>query len=260
MSGFDDLYVYIILFFVAFFAGFIDSIVGGGGLITLPALIACGIPPHLALATNKLQSVFGSFTAALTYFRSTSLPFLGLGVFYTVFGAVLGSWTVLFIRDEHLKLIILFFLCLSFLYTALRKNLGKEESEPKIKNIKIFYFFCGIGLGFYDGFLGPATGSFWIFACVVLLGFTMKQASINTKIFNFSSNVAALGVFLWQYQVLWILGLLMGIGQILGAFLGSKLVLQTNGKFIKTLFLVIVGITILKVVWDYLDSFLFSLN
>lgn len=256
MSGFEglDTIFYLVLFFVALFAGFIDSIVGGGGLITLPALIACGIPAHLSLATNKLQSVFGSFTAALTYFRSTTLPFLAWGVFFTALGAGIGTYSVLFVKDEHLKLIILIFLSLTFLYTALHANLGQEESEPKMKNIKFFHLIFGLLLGFYDGFLGPGTGSFWIFACVMLLGFNMKKASINTKILNFTSNIVALIVFLWQYEVLWLVGLLMGVGQVLGAFLGSKLVLKSNGKFIKTLFLIVVGLTILKVAWDYFAS------
>lgn len=251
--GFENIELihYIILFIVATFAGFIDSIVGGGGLITIPALLACGIPAHLSLATNKLQSVFGSFTATLTYFKSTTLPHLTWGIFFTSIGAMIGSYSVLFVKDEHLKLIILICLTLTFLYTAFKPNLGKEEQEAKIKNIKIFHIICGLTLGFYDGFLGPGTGSFWIFACVVLLGFNMKKASINTKILNFSSNIVALGIFLWQYEILWIVGLLMGLGQILGAFLGSKLVLKTNGKFIKTLFLIIVSLTIIKVAWDY---------
>lgn len=246
-----DTIFYVLLFFVGLFAGFIDSIVGGGGLITLPALMACGIPTHLSLATNKLQSVFGAFTAALTYFRSTTLPYLAWGVFFTALGAALGSYLVLFVKDEKLKLIILIFLTLTFLYTAFKPHLGKEDEEIKIKNIKIFYVIFGLVLGFYDGFLGPGTGSFWIFVCVLFLGFNMKKASINTKIFNFSSNIIALVIFLWQYEVLWGIGLLMGFGQILGAFLGAKLVLKSNARFIKTLFLFVVALTILKVAWDY---------
>lgn len=249
-----DLIFYFVLFFIAVFAGFIDSIVGGGGLITIPALMASGIPPHLALATNKLQSVFGSFTAAATYFRSTTLPHLAWGVFFTALGAAFGTWSVLLIADKHLKVIILIFLTLTFLYTALKPNLGKTHSKAKIENIKIFHLIFGLTLGFYDGFLGPGTGSFWIFACVLFLGFDMKKASINTKILNFSSNVIALAIFLWQYEVLWLVGLLMGLGQVLGAFLGSKLVLRTNGKFIKALFLCVVGATIIKVAWDYFST------
>lgn len=248
--GHLDTVYYFVLFFVAIFAGFIDSIVGGGGLITLPTLIACGIPAHVSLATNKLQSIFGSFTASLTYFKSTNLPHLAWGIFFTALGAGIGSYSVFFVEDEHLKLIILIFLSLAFLYTALRPNLDKQ-GKAKIKNIKFFHIICGLTLGFYDGFLGPGTGSFWIFACVVLLGFNMKKASINTKIFNFTSNIIALIVFSYKCELLWSIGLLMGMGQILGAYLGSKLVLKTKGEFIKTLFLIVVGLIIVKVAWDY---------
>lgn len=250
LENFDVIY-YFVLLFVAIFAGFIDSIVGGGGLITIPALLACGVSPHLAIATNKLQSVFGSLTAAFTYYKSTTLPHLIWGVFFTAVGAAIGSYGVLFVEDDSLKIIILICLTFTFLYIAFKPNFGKEESKAKIKNIKIFHIICGLTLGFYDGFLGPGTGSFWIFVCVFLLGFSMKQASINTKILNFSSNIVALFIFIWQYKILWDIGLLMGFGQIIGAFLGSKLVLKTKGYFIKILFLIVVALTIIKVSWDY---------
>ncbi|TQR33109.1 hypothetical protein DMB92_03890 [Campylobacter sp. MIT 99-7217] len=248
----DTIY-YFILFFVAIFAGFVDAIVGGGGLITLPALMASGIPPHLALSTNKLQSVFGSFTAMLTYFKARSLAYLGLGVLFTALGATMGAILVLYINDKHLKLIVLVFLALTFIYTALKPNLGKHKGEAKI-NIKLFHFIFGLILGFYDGFLGPGTGSFWIFACVVFLGLSMKEASINTKILNFTSNIIALIVFLCFYKLLWDIGILMGVGQIIGAYLGSKLVLKTEAKFIKKLFLAVVFLTLLKVTYDYFMS------
>ncbi|WP_427846100.1 TSUP family transporter [Campylobacter troglodytis] len=246
---------YFILFAVALGAGFIDSIVGGGGLITLPALMAAGIPSHLSLATNKLQSTFGSLTATLSYFKARTMKHLAWGVIFTAFGAGAGSITVLFINDEHLKLIILIFLVFTFLYMALKPNLGKEKTKPRIKNIKIFHIFIGFSIGFYDGFLGPGTGSFLIFACVMLLGYNLKEASINTKILNFTSNAVALAVFLYFYKVLWLVGILMGIGQMIGAFLGSKLVLKTEGKFIKALFLAVVFATICKVGWDYFRQF-----
>ena len=247
-------FYYLVLFFIAIFAGFIDSIVGGGGLITLPALMASGLPPHLALATNKLQSVFGSFTASLTYFKSRSMKHLAWGVFFTGLGAGFGAYVVLLINDKHLRLIILILLSFTFLYTILKPNLGRYKSKAKIKNIKIFHVLCGTSIGFYDGFLGPGTGSFLIFACVLLLGYDMKKASINTKILNFSSNIVSLAVFLWHYEVLWLLGICMGLGQIIGAFLGAKLVLRANLAFIKILFIIVVAATTAKVAYDYILS------
>lgn len=255
LANFELATIYcVILFFVALFAGFIDAIVGGGGLITLPALMAAGVPPHLSLATNKVQSTFGSLTATITYFKARSMPKLAWGVFFTALGAGFGAWAVLQVDQKHLKLIILGFCVLVFLYMALKPSLGRQKSEPKLRDIRLFHIFVGFAIGFYDGFLGPGTGSFLIFACVMLLGYDLKNASINTKIFNFTSNVVALGVFLCLYEVLWAVGILMGVGQIVGAFLGSKLVLKTNGNFIKILFLIVVGATICKVGYDYFGA------
>ncbi|EAK0440381.1 hypothetical protein YZ16_07640 [Campylobacter lari] len=246
-----ELTYYVILFFVAAFAGCVDAIVGGGGLITIPALFACGIPPHLALATNKLQSTFGSLTAVLSYRKHMNIEKIALGILFTAIGAVIGTYAVLLIDQNAVKIIVLICLALVFLYTIFKPNLGNVHNEAKMSTTS-FQITFGLLLGFYDGFLGPGTGSFWIFACVIFLGFSMKNASINTKILNFTSNVVALGVFLYSYEVLWKVGVLMGIGQVLGAFVGSKLVLKTQGTFIKKLFLTMVALAIAKVAYDYL--------
>ncbi|ELP9119510.1 TSUP family transporter [Campylobacter lari] len=246
-----ELTYYVILFFVAAFAGCVDAIVGGGGLITIPALFACGIPPHLALATNKLQSTFGSLTAVLAYRKSMHIEKIALGILFTAIGAAIGTYAVLLIDQNAVKIIVLICLILIFLYTIFKPDLGHVHNKAKMSTTS-FQITFGLLLGFYDGFLGPGTGSFWIFACVIFLGFSMKNASINTKILNFTSNVVALGVFLYSYEVLWKVGILMGIGQVLGAFVGSKLVLKTQGTFIKKLFLAMVALTIAKVAYDYL--------
>ncbi|EAK0978960.1 hypothetical protein A0Z39_00210 [Campylobacter lari] len=246
-----ELTYYVILFFVAAFAGCVDAIVGGGGLITIPALFACGIPPHLALATNKLQSTFGSLTAVLAYRKSMHIEKIALGILFTAIGAAIGTYAVLLIDQNAVKIIVLICLILIFLYTIFKPDLGHVHNKAKMSTTS-FQITFGLLLGFYDGFLGPGTGSFWIFACVIFLGFSMKNASINTKILNFTSNVVALGVFLYSYEVLWKVGILMGIGQVLGAFVGSKLVLKTQGTFIKKLFLTMVALTIVKVAYDYL--------
>lgn len=242
---------YMILFFVAIFSGFVDSIAGGGSLITLPALMACGIPPHLAVTTNKIQSVFGIFTATAVYFKSRSMKNLAFGVAMMALGGALGAFALLSVSEDYLKIIILVLLVIVFLYMVFKPNLGHEKSTPKIKNINIFHILVGFSVGFYDGFLGPPAGTFLIFACVVLLGYNLREASINTKILNFSSNIVALAVFVVFYQVLWAVGIIMGVGQIIGAFMGSRLVLRTNGNFIKVIFLLVVSGMICKVAWDY---------
>ena len=200
-AGFElDSIYYVLLFFAALFGGFIDTIVGGGGLITIPALLASGVPAHLALATGKLQTIFGLFTASFAYYKSVSIQHLGFGVLCSFIGGALGTYAVLLVSDKHLKLVILACLVLVFAYMVLKPSLGRQKSEPKIHNIKLFHFIVGLTLGFYDGFLGAGPGSFWVFAFVLLLGFDMKNASINMKILNLSSSLAALILFVGRFN------------------------------------------------------------
>ncbi|WP_104637384.1 TSUP family transporter [Helicobacter felis] len=245
-------YVYAIVVVVAFCAGLVDSIAGGGGLITMPTLLALGIPPHLALATNKLQSSFGSFTAALNFCLKgmVSLREIAFGVGCVVVGAGLGTTLILWLKTDILRLLIPIFLSLIFIYTLLAPKVGEGDSHPKIKPT-LFYAIFGLGLGFYDGFFGPGTGSFWTFVMVALLGLNMKKATAHTKVFNFTSNIISLSVFLIGGQVIWAVGLLMGCGQIVGAWVGSNLVMAKEAKFIRRVFLCVVGATILKLFWDF---------
>ncbi|WP_104710750.1 TSUP family transporter [Helicobacter felis] len=245
-------YVYVIVVVVAFCAGLVDSIAGGGGLITMPTLLALGIPPHLALATNKLQSSFGSFTATLNFCLKgmVSLREIAFGVGCVVVGAGLGTTLILWLKADILRLLIPIFLSLIFIYTLLAPKVGEGDSHPKIKPT-LFYAIFGLGLGFYDGFFGPGTGSFWTFVMVALLGLNMKKATAHTKVFNFTSNIISLSVFLIGGQVIWAVGLLMGCGQIVGAWVGSNLVMAKEVKFIRRVFLCVVGATILKLFWDF---------
>ncbi|WP_104733524.1 TSUP family transporter [Helicobacter felis] len=245
-------YVYVIVVVVAFCAGLVDSIAGGGGLITMPTLLALGIPPHLALATNKLQSSFGSFTATLNFCLKgmVSLREIAFGVGCVVVGAGLGTTLILWLKTDILRLLIPIFLSLIFIYTLLAPKVGEGDSHPKIKPT-LFYAIFGLGLGFYDGFFGPGTGSFWTFVMVALLGLNMKKATAHTKVFNFTSNIISLSVFLIGGQVIWAVGLLMGCGQIVGAWVGSNLVMAKEVKFIRRVFLCVVGATILKLFWDF---------
>ncbi len=246
-----ELYYYVIFLAAGFLAGFVDSIAGGGGIITVPVLLASGMPPHIALATNKLQSSFGSFTASTNYVRKglVNLKDVYMGVIFTFIGASLGTYSILLLDASLLSKIIPFMLVFIFLYTFFTPKLGSEDRHHKL-NPNIFYFIFGISIGFYDGFFGPGTGSFWTMAIVMLLGLNLKSATAQTKIMNFTSNVVSLGVFLIGGQVLWLVGILMGSGQILGAYIGSSLVVKKDVKFIRIFFLIIVGITILKLFYD----------
>lgn len=240
----------ILLFLAAFFSGFVDAIAGGGGMISVPALLAVGIPPHMALATNKLQASFGALSAALNFTRKGFVNFKEIweGIIATFIGAVLGTWIILLLNAKILNYIIPILLIALFIYTIFSPNLGEQEQEPKI-NPRKFYLLFGLILGFYDGFFGPGTGSFWTFALVGILGLGMKKAVAHTKVLNFFSNIVSLSVFLIAGQILWLAGAVMAVGQILGGIAGSNMVIKKEVKFVRTILLWVVALTILKLIF-----------
>lgn len=245
-----ELYWYVIFFLTGTFAGFVDSIAGGGGIIAVPVLLASGMPPHFALGTNKLQSSFGSFTASLNYMNKGLVKFkeVAIGVFFTFIGASIGTYSILLIKADFLNKIIPIMLICIFFYTLFSPKMGENDRHNILKP-NIFYLIFGLILGFYDGFFGPGTGSFWTIALVALMGLNLKSATARTKILNFTSNIVSLSVFIIGGKIFWFVGLLMAVGQILGAYLGSTLVVKKEIRFIKIFFLIVVGVTILKLVY-----------
>ncbi|MDP2359365.1 MAG: TSUP family transporter [bacterium] len=243
--------VLLLLWLAALLAGFVDSIAGGGGLITLPALLAAGLPPHFALGTNKLQSSFGSFSAAIHYRHGGLVRFRNLlpGVAFTFIGAVLGTTAVQALDPGFLRWLIPLLLVLILGWTFLRPNLGEAEGRPRLRPLP-FFMASGLGIGFYDGFFGPGTGTFWTALLVGVLGMNLKSATATTKVVNFTSNVTALGAFALGGHVLLVPGLVMGTGQFLGARLGSRLVMRRHVGLVRTVFRLVVTATLLKLVWD----------
>jgi len=246
-----EFYNYIIFLAAGFLAGFVDSIAGGGGIITVPVLMASGMPPHIALATNKLQSTFGSFTASLNFIRKglVSLKEVYLGIIFTFLGAIIGTKTILLLDAGVLNKIIPFMLVLIFLYTLFNPKFGKIDKKSRFST-PVFFLIFGLLIGFYDGFFGPGTGTFWTIALITFMGLNLKKATATTKVMNFTSNVVSFGVFLFSGNVLFTIGILMGFGQIFGAFVGSSLVVKKEVAFIRVFFLIVVGITILKLIYD----------
>ena len=250
-----DLLSYTVFFVAAFLGGFIDAIAGGGGLITLPAIMAMGVPPHLALGTNKLQGVFGSFTATLNFTKKGLIDYKEcfVGIVFTFIGALIGATLILFLNANFLKIIIPFLLIAIFIYTLFMPKIGESDRAAKM-NERLFYVIFGLILGFYDGFFGPGAGSCWMFVMVALIGLNLKKAVAHTKALNFTSNIVALGVFVAGGQILWLVGFLMAVGQILGAYFGSNLVIKKEVKFIRTMFLIVVAATICKLLFDYFKA------
>ena len=248
-----SLIFYIILFAAGFFAGLIDSIAGGGGLITVPVLLGIGLPPHIALGTNKFQSSFGSFTATYYYVKKqvVNLKTCVTGIICTLIGAALGVIAVQQIDAKVLNYIIPGMLVIIIIYTLIKPNIGEKDRKPLLSE-KSFYILFGLGLGFYDGFFGPGVGSFWAIAFVVILGYNFKKATGYTKVMNFVSNIVSFILFTAGGYVVFTAGIIMAAGQIAGSQIGAKLVIKKGAKLIRPIFIGIVILTTIKIIYDRL--------
>jgi len=244
--------IFAILFLGGLSAGFVDSIAGGGGLISLPVLLSVGLPPQLALGTNKLQGSFGTLSASYNYIRNgkVELRSTAAGVTFTFIGASIGAWLIQRMDPSFIKHIIPVLLMAVFVYTLVSRELGFKP-RAAIMTKGLFFFVFGMALGFYDGFFGPGTGSFWTAAMLVLLGYDMTKAAGTTRIMNFTSNVVALGVFIAGQNVLYSAGICMALGQILGARIGSHLAIRNGARFIRPVFLSVVFVTIARLGYVY---------
>jgi hypothetical protein len=247
----DSVWIYPLLFAASLIAGWIDSIAGGGGLITIPVLLGVGLPPQVALGTNKFQASFGSFTAAFYYVRKGVAPLrqARLGIVCTLAGSALGTWAVQQIDPSALNIIIPFLLLGIAIYMLFTPAVGESEQHPRLSRT-VFFVVFGLGLGFYDGFFGPGVGSFWAVAFVGLLGLDLLQATGYTKIMNFTSNIVSFALFLAGGHVFVTAGLIMAVGQIVGARIGSGMVIARGVKLIKPIFVAIVILTTLKLLYN----------
>jgi len=239
------------LFATGVVAGFVDSIAGGGGLITLPVMLSLLPDPLLALGTNKLQATFGSASAAGHYAHAGVVNWRDCvrGCALTFLGAALGTLTVRSVGAHFLKVAVPLLLLVVAIYTLRRPQLGQQEREPKMSRLSFDVLF-GLTLGFYDGFFGPGTGTFWTMAFVLCLGFNLTRATGYTKAVNLASNVCALLLFLLAGKVDFGAGVSMGLGQLLGARFGSRMVVRGGTKFIRPVFISVVLALTTKLLYD----------
>ena len=246
--GFD---VIAMLFGVATVAGFIDSIAGGGGLLTIPALLSTGLPPAVALGTNKLQACGGSFSASLYFVRkkAVDLKQVALLILLTFIGAALGTIVVQNIDVNALKIGLPFLIFAIGIYFLFSPNIGDQDRKQRI-SYPLFGFIAGMGLGFYDGVFGPAVGSFYTLAFVLLLGFNLTKAVAHAKVLNFTSNLASLFFFILGGAVLWKIGFIMLIGQFIGATLGARMVVTKGKKLIRPMLVTISFIMVAKMLYE----------
>jgi uncharacterized membrane protein YfcA len=241
---------YLLLAVVGLAAGFVDAIAGGGGLLTVPALLWAGLPPQAALGTNKFQSSCGTALAAANYARAGLLRWreLRLGLVITVLAAMAGALIVSQLDAGFLRRIIPVLLLAIAGYFWWRPELGATPGVPRMKTATFAWLF-GIVLGFYDGFFGPGTGSFWMVACVLLLGLDLGAATGHTKAMNLASNLGSLAVFLAALQVRFDVGAVMIAGQLIGAKLGSGLVIRRGARLVRPIFLAVVLVLAARLLW-----------
>ncbi|MEF2096382.1 TSUP family transporter [Bacillus sp. CFBP9009] len=244
----------LLLMFFGFLAAFIDSVVGGGGLISIPALLFSGLSPSAAIATNKLASSMGSLTSTIAFIRSGKVDFkLVSKLFPLIFiGSLLGAWVVNFVSPELLKPMILVLLIAIAIYTFFKKDWGQKSTYHKLTWQKTALFaFAIFAIGFYDGFLGAGTGSFILFA-FLMIGFDFLHSAGNAKFLNFGSNLAALIMFIFLDTVNFSYGIPMGISMIAGALAGSKFAIKKGVAYVRVLFIIVTVILIMKNLMDYL--------
>lgn len=239
-----------LLFTVGLVAGAVDAVAGGGGLITLPALLNLGLPVPLALGTNKFQSSFGSVSATWHFVRqgAVNLRECRLGILTTLLGALLGAFAVQQIDAGLLRQVVPWLLAAILVYTLLRPAIGTQDHPPKMGAMG-FWLAFGLGLGFYDGFFGPGTGSFWAIALVLLLGQNFTRATATAKVMNATSNLAAFALFAVAGLVHLSAGLTMAAGQVVGGRLGAGLVVTRGARFIRPVFLTMVTLTLARLLW-----------
>lgn len=236
-------------------AGFVDSIVGGGGLILVPALFAVFPNAHPAtlFGVNKGASVWGTAAATVQYARRVDMRWHALlpAAAVCFAGSMAGAWLVTVVSPDFLRRVLPLVLLVVLVYTLARKDLGRHH-QPRFGGRQEALAACTLGLtiGFYDGFFGPGTGSFFVFLFVRWLGYDFLNASASAKLLNTTSNLAALGLFAWKGHVWWHLALAMAVANVVGSLLGTRLALKHGAGFVRGVFIVVVSALILKTGWD----------
>jgi uncharacterized membrane protein YfcA len=243
------------LVILSFIAGFIDAVVGGGGLIQLPAVLINfpSMPLATVFGTNKIAGLSGTTVAAFQYSRRIKFNYKLLFVTGISAGisALLGAQLISILDPAKLKPVILFMLIIIAIYTFIRKDLGAVQRTPLAANKQFVYaLLLGIIIGFYDGFIGPGTGSFLVLGFVVLLGFEFVTASAYAKVINCMTNVGALSVFISNGNYVLELAILMAVSNVTGSIIGTRMSLRRGNEFVRFIFLVIVIIMIVRYGYD----------
>lgn len=239
-----------LLFCIALVAGCLDAIAGGGGLITIPALLALGLPPAAAIATNKLGGIAGSFSATIHFVRIRQIDF-GKSrwmVATTLPGALLGGFALTRIDSTILTYAIPVLLIGFSLYFLFSPKVG-EKDKKQILTPMAYALIIAPLVGFYDGFFGPGTGTFFAISFVSLLGYNLVKATAHAKLLNFCSNTAALSFLMVHGNVIWAFGLPLMAGQLIGGHIGARLVVAHGHRLIKVIMAIVALAISVKMLW-----------
>ncbi|MGN7456001.1 sulfite exporter TauE/SafE family protein [Paenibacillus pasadenensis] len=238
-----------------FLAAFVDSVVGGGGLVSVPVLMSAGLPPHLALGTNKLAGTMGSLTSMLAFLRSGKIEGRIVRRLFplTVAGAAGGTLLLQLLPSDWLRPLVVVLLALITVYTVFKRSWGVDGQARRAftRRSAALIACAAFALGGYDGFFGPGTGSFLIFV-FLMAGYDFVRAAGNAKALNFGSNVASLATFALLQSIDWTIGLTMGAFMVLGSLAGSRLAIRRGARYVRPLFIAVSTLLLLRQAWELL--------
>ena len=245
---------YLIVCPLVFLAGFIDSIAGGGGLISLPAYLISGLPAHLASGTNKMSAMFGTTLSTYKYAKEKKVAWRAAipAVCGALPGAAIGARLQLLVPERIIYIFMMCMIPVVALVTLLRKNKMPEEELPE-KPVNLFVStLVGLVIGTYDGFFGPGTGTFLMMAFTMFCGLNLVMASGSAKVVNLASNLASMVTFLFSGQILYLLALPAAACSMLGNYLGARLAVKKGARAIKPMFYVVLTLLMLTVLYRFL--------
>jgi uncharacterized membrane protein YfcA len=239
----------LVLFFCVFLAAFVDSIAGGGGLISLPAYYAVGIPPHVALGTNKFSATIGTLFASVRFIKNKSVEWkaaLVAGV-CALAGSAWGANMALLVSERYLQMVLLVLVPILAVFVMAKKDMGEHKEEMTGKKLLLVSVLCGLLVGAYDGFFGPAAGTFYTLAFASIVGMTMTKACGTTKIVNLCSGMAALVTFIINGKIDYSLAIPCTILAIAGNWLGSGLAIKNGAKLVRPVMVAAMVLLLLKI-------------
>lgn len=250
-----ETYIIFLLCLAAFAAGFIDAIVGGGGLIQTPMglILLPNLSVSTVIGTLKIPAFSGTSFAAFQYLKKVVIQWklLLIMMFLAVPSAFLGSTILTYVSNDFMKPLLLVVLSLLAIYTYARKNFGQQVAKDHSNTTQVLYaVLISIIVGFYDGFIGPGTGNFFVVAFIALMGFDFLHASANAKMVNLATNFGSICLFISKGKIIWAIALPMAASNALGGWLGAKLAINKGNGFIRIFFLIVVIGTLLRFAYD----------